>query len=320
MNIQQMHTAFRTMGQQAGLQLVRGILPEAIDVYLNDTIYEMTRQELLAGAKVVFQDNVNLQTTALGPINILRSLYRTKEICLTPSKDTIKNNEGKDNYTDTVSKIILPWIKSYNPDLGYYEIYLPTSRYGIDPINGGKLNNKPYDGIYKLYSTYLAGDTNFKTYGIDINPMMYVGCSLQYNKESIEKVGGFNGTNRTLGAKGLGDHVGCRLIGGDTLETTFRDYCNAASVENPVVSLMSDGIGREYVEVYTNTKDLVVKTLIIKYIKTPDSVHFDVDLSKCVDCDLPDYIHFEIVRRAVGKFFATLGGGQRNDNNSNNSN
>lgn len=38
-----MHNEFRTFGQVMGLQLVRGILPESIDVYLNAAINETVR-------------------------------------------------------------------------------------------------------------------------------------------------------------------------------------------------------------------------------------------------------------------------------------
>ena len=43
MTIQEMHNEFRTFGQVMGLQLVRGILPESIDVYLNAAINETVR-------------------------------------------------------------------------------------------------------------------------------------------------------------------------------------------------------------------------------------------------------------------------------------
>ena len=40
MNIAEMHNVFRTLGQQMGMQLNRGILPESIDIYLNEAIIE----------------------------------------------------------------------------------------------------------------------------------------------------------------------------------------------------------------------------------------------------------------------------------------
>ena len=38
MTISEMHSMFRTLGQQKGMQHVRGILPEEIDDYLNSSI------------------------------------------------------------------------------------------------------------------------------------------------------------------------------------------------------------------------------------------------------------------------------------------
>ena len=48
MNIQEMHNIFRTLGQQMGLQRIRGILPESIDVYINDAIIEKVRSVVIA--------------------------------------------------------------------------------------------------------------------------------------------------------------------------------------------------------------------------------------------------------------------------------
>lgn len=311
MDIQQMHMVFRTMAQQAGLQLVRGVLPEAIDVYLNDAIFEMTRQELLSGAKTVFQDNVNLQTTAIGPINILRSLYRTIDICLTPDNKELSGlNTGENNYINNTNQLV-PWIKCHNNDIGYYEVYLPTQTYGLNPT--------AKDAPYEKYKDTFINVPYVSNPGIVITPMMYLGCSLQYTSDSMKSVGGRNGITFDLGTKGYGHHVATRLIGGDTLETTFRDYCNGASVANPVVSLMSDAIGHEYVEIYTNTKDLIVSTLTVKYIKLPQRVQYSTNPEECSNCDLPAYIHYEIVRRAVAKYLTTMyQGNVRDDNGRNN--
>lgn len=72
-----MHNTFRTLGQQMGMQLIRGILPESIDVYLNDVIIEKTQVELLQGVRTALQDSVNTQASTMSPINAFRSLYRT---------------------------------------------------------------------------------------------------------------------------------------------------------------------------------------------------------------------------------------------------
>ena len=60
-------------------------------------------------------------------------------------------------------------------------------------------------------------------------------------------------------------------------------------------------------EYYKNKIIFYYISINIKYIKTPNVVKFDLDLNKCVNCDLPAYTHFDIVERAVLKFKASIG-------------
>ena len=115
-----------------------------------------------------------------------------------------------------------------------------------------------------------------------------------------------------------GSSVDCRIVGSDVIETTLRDYCNGASKDAPIVVLNSipniengnesQGVNsNQQLEIYTDTKNCEVKFLNIKYIKVPNVVKYDKDINKCVNCDLPVHTHFEIVERAVAKFYASIG-------------
>lgn len=250
-----MHAAFRTIGQQMGMQLIRGILPESIDVFINDIIIEKTQQELLNGVHTAIQDNVNLQASTMNPINTFRNLYRTVRYELYPLA------QASDNKVDF-----------YNELNGFYVINIPT-------INNSEIELDK--GEYR------------------INPMMFLGFSVEYEN--------------TL----RGNAVACRLIGADTIETTLRDYCNGASKDSPIVVLnskpiikdsveTSENVSTEQLEIYTGTKNASVKYLNIKYIKVPNVVKYDIDLSKCINCDLAPYTHYEIVERAVNKYFISI--------------
>lgn len=256
MNIHEMHNMFRTLGQQNGSQLIRGILPESIDVYINEVITEKVKEEVLAGVRTTLQDSVNTQASTMQPINTFRNLYRSARYSINTGE--VGNNKK---------------VSFYNNKNGYHIINIPTVSSNIT------LENNEYK----------------------IQPMMFLGFSVEYET--------------TL----RGNAVACRLIGSDVLETTLRDYCNGASKDSPIVCLSSipiidDGIEKtgviscEQLEIFTNSNNNSVKFLNIKYIKTPNVVKYDIELSKCVNCDLPDYTHFEIVERAVGKFFASVGG------------
>lgn len=75
MTISEMHSMFRTLGQQKGMQHVRAILPEEIDDYLNASIIEFCREVLAAGPITQYPDKVSIRDGAIVPYNALRTLY-----------------------------------------------------------------------------------------------------------------------------------------------------------------------------------------------------------------------------------------------------
>ena len=127
MNIQEMHNTFRTIGQQMGMQLIRGILPESIDVYLNDVIIEKTQVELLQGVRTALQDSVDTQASTMSHNNAVRSLYLTARYAI--------NTEDVNEDTKKVSY--------YNSNNGFHIINIPvvgseitvdTKEYKISPM------------------------------------------------------------------------------------------------------------------------------------------------------------------------------------------
>lgn len=87
MTIQEMHQLFRVVGQQMGMQTIRAILPEEIDVFLNMAINEKVREVLLSnvildeGTKLMINNNPS-------PINYIRTLYK---------QYVVENNEHFDS-------------------------------------------------------------------------------------------------------------------------------------------------------------------------------------------------------------------------------
>lgn len=93
-----------------------------------------------------------------------------------------------------------------------------------------------------------------------------------------------------------GKSVACRLLGSDVLETTLNDYCNSASKDYPIACIIGNTI-----DVFTGDK-VKISNANIKYIKNPAVV----DFNKRVNCDLPQYLHYEIVENAVRKFYMSV--------------
>ena len=79
MTIKEMHELFRVLGQQMGMQKVRGILPESIDILLNTSIVHCVRQIITSNVTTNFGNIVATQRNKISAINALRTLYIEKE-------------------------------------------------------------------------------------------------------------------------------------------------------------------------------------------------------------------------------------------------
>ena len=86
MTIEEMHVWFRQNAQQMGLQNVRAILPEQIDLLLNTSIYD-TVNKIIQQNIGITNDRVITDNSKIGQINALRTLYKVKEVPITYPKN-----------------------------------------------------------------------------------------------------------------------------------------------------------------------------------------------------------------------------------------
>lgn len=100
---------------------------------------------------------------------------------------------------------------------------------------------------------------------------------------------------------------GSRFIDGDKLEDTLNDYCSRASWDYPITSMYSEEDNSEVVEIHVDSSTKIPNNLYVRYIKNPALVKWSANIADCVDCDLPSYLHPEIVELAVSKYFKALG-------------
>lgn len=78
MDIAEMHVYFRQYAQQMGMQNVRAIIPEQIDILLNTAISDIINQIVKENVGIR-NDRVIIDTNKIGQINALRSLYVTED-------------------------------------------------------------------------------------------------------------------------------------------------------------------------------------------------------------------------------------------------
>lgn len=88
MTIEEMHVWFRQNAQQMGLQNVRAILPEQIDLLLNTSIYDTVNQVIQQNIGIT-NDRVITDNSKIGQINALRTLYKVKEVVIVLPTDKI---------------------------------------------------------------------------------------------------------------------------------------------------------------------------------------------------------------------------------------
>lgn len=135
-----------------------------------------------------------------------------------------------------------------------------------------------------------GGGTEVDPYKINIDSdgiMLYTGFQVSYNGKTI---------------------YDCRIIEAEDLGQTLRDFCNRAAKDAPIVTIFGDESGIN-VDIYTGRNN-TVKPRLVKYlyIKEPAKVKFDEDREEdWVNCDLPPYLHMEIVMRAVQIYLASIG-------------
>lgn len=238
MTIQEMHEMFRQYSQQMGMQNVRAILPEQIDLLINNSINDIINQIITQNIGIT-NDRVITDNSKLNQVNALRSLYKVWKGAITlPTPNT--------NY-----------IASYTiPLLGF----LPG-------------------GIYN------SGNT---TKDLAIQYIYIVDLSINYSKDNFTS-----------------NIFPIRIIDDMYLADVVNDFLLAPKLRSPVASIHDDNI-----ELYIDKPDkgrnpytfdgMSVKELRLSYIAKPAVVKFLDDLGgTSVDCDLPEYLHVDIVKHAV---------------------
>lgn len=128
MTIAEMHVWFRQYAQQMGMQNVRAILPEQIDLLINSSITDTINQVITQNIGVT-NDRVITDNSKIGQINALRSLYKVKTIQAIPA-------------TSGSSSITTPFVKGEETHI--LRMYADIKNFD----NGGSGNTGKFDYLY----------------------------------------------------------------------------------------------------------------------------------------------------------------------------
>lgn len=244
MDISEMHQMFRQYAQQMGMQNVRAIMPEQIDLLINNSISDTINQIITQNIGIT-NDRVISDASKLNQVNALKSLYKVWKGSI--ADVTIKGKE-KTNY---IISFQLP------------------------------LNNFKTTGSY-------TGDGNSST---AISFLYMVDLSINYKKSDF-----------------VTNVFPVRIVDDQFVADVVNDFVLAPTMRSPVASIHDN-----LVELYIDKADakpedrqpftfkgLSINELRLSYIAKPAVVRFaeDVDGTN-VDCDLPEYMHVDIVKHAV---------------------
>lgn len=244
MDISEMHQIFRQYTQQIGMQNVRAILPEQIDLFINNSISDTINQVITQNIGIT-NDRVISDASKLNQVNALKSLYKVWKGSI--ANVAIKGNE-KTNY-----------IISFQLPLNSFKT---TGSYTDD----GNSSN----AISFLYM---------------------VDLSINYKKSDF-----------------VTNVFPVRIIDDQFVADVLNDFVLAPTMRSPVASVHDN-----LVELYIDKADakpenkqpftfkgVSINELRLSYIAKPAVVRFaeDVDGNN-VNCDLPEYMHVDIVKHAV---------------------
>ena len=244
MDISEMHKMFRQYAQQMGMQNVRAILPEQIDLLINNSISDTINQVITQNIGIT-NDRVISDASKLNQVNALKSLYKVWKGSI--SAATVKGKE-KTNY-----------IISFQLSL----------------------NNFKTNGSYT--------DDNVSSTAISF--LYAVDLSINYKKTDF-----------------VTNIFPVRIVDDQFVADVVNDFVLAPKMRSPVASI-HDNLIELYIDKADSKpeneqpftfKGVSINELRFSYIAKPAIVRFaeDVDGTN-VDCDLPEYMHVDIVKHAV---------------------
>ena len=260
MDISEMHKMFRQYAQQMGMQNVRAILPEQIDLLINNSISDTINQVITQNIGIT-NDRVISDASKLNQVNALKSLYKVWKGSI--AEATVKGNE-KTSY-----------IISFQLPLNYFKI-----------DESGK-------HVYTNAETYVEtsnSETSHKKYS-SISFLYAVDLSINYKKTDF-----------------VTNVFPVRIVDDQFVADVVNDFVLAPKMRSPVASI-HDNLIELYIDKADSKpeneqpftfKGVSINELRFSYIAKPAIVRFaeDVDGTN-VDCDLPEYMHVDIVKHAV---------------------
>lgn len=283
MNLSEMHIWFRQYAQQMGMQNVRAILPEQIDILINTSITDVVNQ-LIRETIDTNTDRVIKDTTNFAQINALGTLYTVDYIDMFPSS------------AEANAKVMFKFFKE-NKLNG-----LMTTKF--DTSEGSDFKDKKADLPDYLYLVDLS--LNYKTANTAS------GCK-----------GGKEWDNVSYSENGVvTNYFPVRFIDDMFLSDTLNDFILKNRLRSPIAVVYNNDTDKVidlYIDKfstqgkngtdYSLQNNLLPYKLRMSYIAKPAKVKYNEDQGvNNIDCNLPEYLHVDILKHAVDLYRIAVSG------------
>lgn len=269
MNISEMHVWFRQYAQQMGLQNVRAILPEQIDLLINTSISDIVNQIIKENIGIT-NDRVITDNSKVGQINALKTLYKVFNLPILSRESTMG---GGDISTPIISSSCFTF-KEKNAAIGKLTTEdaiqkFPEYLFIVDfSINYKQTST----GIYRSNSKFVVKEEDSKT-ETALFPVRLIDDAYL--------------------ADSLNDFI---------LKPRIRTPI-IVTYNNGTFDLYIERFEKRENESYILQNNLVPYELRFSYISKPAVVAYKEDLTgnpaDNVDCDLPEHLHVDVLKHAV---------------------
>ena len=267
----EMHVMFRQYAQQMGMQNTRAILPEQIDLLINTSIMDSVN-EIIKQNIGITNDRVITDNSKIGQINALRSLYRVSILDMFPTNkdDRYFGFSASDRYSGRMSTSSKNIVKD-----------IPNYMFLVDfSLNYKQTSNIGCDGSDTQYTP-----PAFKPDGLITN------------------------------------FFPVRIIDDSFLADTLNDFILKPRLRSPIIVTYNNGADNvfdlyidKFIKDASNSTYYLADRLLpyqlrMSYIAKPAAVAYKEDVGGTnVDCDLPEYMHVDIVKHAVDLYHIAISG------------
>lgn len=269
MTIAEMHVNFRQYAQQMGMQNVRAILPEQIDILINQSITDTVNQLIRENIGVT-NDRVVTDNSKIGQINAFRTLYNVREVTIEIGVDSDDPSVIRKIFNYNQTNRLQGLIKHKHSD-------------------GLTVNGK--DAVFGEYMFLVDMSINYTaTSGSDTITTAWYPVRIIDSAYLADTLNDFVLKNT------FRSPIAC-IYADDILEL-YIDKFKAGTT--PVISVIS---GSKTINLTPNK----LRIDLIKYPNKVKFVE-DINENGSVSCDLPESMHGDIVKHAVDLYRIAVNG------------